>query len=85
MNFLCQQLERDSLTFKDSLRTHPQAYKLGKRRLCGLLDWTSGFFPGTLWYTYELTGDNALKTQAVKYTNMLNPVRYYTGTHDLVL
>ena len=46
-------------------------------------DWTSGFFPGTLWYTYELTGDNALKTQAVKYTNMLNPVRYYTGTHDL--
>ena len=83
MNFLCQQLERDSLTFKDSLRTHPQAYKLGKRRLCGLLDWTSGFFPGTLWYTYELTGDNALKTQAVKYTNMLNPVRYYTGTHDL--
>ena len=83
MNFLCQQLERYSLTFKDSLRTHPQAYKLGKRRLCGLLDWTSGFFPGTLWYTYELTGDNALKTQAVKYTNMLNPVRYYTGTHDL--
>lgn len=20
-------------------------------------DWTSGFFPGSLWYTYKLTGD----------------------------
>lgn len=25
MNFLCRQLERDSLTFKDSLRAHPTA------------------------------------------------------------
>lgn len=83
MNFLCQQLERDSLTFKDSLRTNPTPADLGKRRLCSVYDWTSGFFPGTIWYTYELTGDEALKTQAINYTNLLNPVRSYTGTHDL--
>lgn len=83
MNFLCQQLERDSLTFKDSLRAQPAPEQLGQIRLCSVYDWTSGFFPGTLWYTYELTGDEALKTQAARYTNLLNPVRYYTGTHDL--
>lgn len=83
MDFLCRQLERDTTTFKDSLRPQPKADKLGTRRLCDILDWTSGFFPGTLWYAYELTGDETLKKQAARYTNLLNPVRYYTGTHDL--
>ena len=83
MDFLCRQLERDSLTFKDSLRAQPTADQLGKRRLCNVYDWTSGFFPGSLWYAYELTGNDTLKTQAIEYTNLLNPVRYYKGTHDL--
>ena len=83
MDFLCRQLERDSLTFKDSLRAQPTAEQLGKRRLCGVYDWTSGFFPGSLWYAYELTGNDTLKAQAIQYTNLLNPVRYYKGTHDL--
>ena len=82
-DFLCRQLERDSATFKDSLRAQPAPEKVGKIRLCNVYDWTSGFFPGTLWYTYELTGNDSLKTEAVKYTNLLNPVRYYGGTHDL--
>lgn len=83
MDMLERQLERDRSTFQDSLRAYPGPEKLGKRRLCGIYDWTSGFFPGSLWYAYELTGDEALKTDAEKYTNLLNPVRYYTGTHDL--
>lgn len=82
MDFLCEQLGRDSMTFKDSLRLKP-IRKLGQRRLTGIYDWTSGFFPGTLWYTYELTGDEAIKQQAIKFTNLLYPVRKYTGTHDL--
>lgn len=24
---------------------------------CGYADWRSGFFPGSVWYLYELTGD----------------------------
>lgn len=83
MDFLCSQLEKDPLVFKDSLRALPSAEQLNKRRLCNIYDWTSGFFPGTLWYAYELTGDDTLKTQAIQYTNLLNPVRYYKGTHDL--
>lgn len=83
MNFLCRQLERDSLTFKDSLRAQPSAEQLGKRRLCSVYDWTSGFYPGSLWYAYELLGNDSLKALAIQYTNLLNPVRHYTGTHDL--
>lgn len=83
MNFLCEQLERDSATFKDSLRMSAPAEKVGKMKLCVVKDWTSGFFPGSLWYAYELTGNDSLKTEAIEYTNLLNPVRYYSGTHDL--
>lgn len=83
LDMLSCQLGKDTSVFKDSLRAHPSAEKLGKRRLCSIYDWTSGFFPGSLWYAYELTGDEALKTEAVKYTTLLNPLRHYDGTHDL--
>ena len=81
LDMLTYQLGKE--VFKDSLRAHPSADKLGTLRLCGIYDWTSGFFPGSLWYTYEMTGNEELKEAAIKYTNMLNPIREYTGTHDL--
>lgn len=83
MEFLISQLEKDSAVFQDSLRPQPPVDYLGKRRLCEVRDWTSGFFPGSLWYLYDITGDKTLKEAAVKYTTLLNPVRYYKGTHDL--
>lgn len=82
MDFLSKQLERDSVTFKDSLRLKP-VQRIGQRRLTGIYDWTSGFFSGSLWYTYELTGNKALKQYAIQFTNLLYPVREYDGTHDL--
>ena len=78
---LQEQLEKE--IFVDSLRPQPAAEKLGRRRVCDIYDWTSGFFPGSLWYVYELTGDEAVKSEAAKYTELLNPIREYTGTHDL--
>ena len=78
---LQQQLEKEIRV--DSLRKQPAEDMVGTRRLCGIYDWTSGFFPGSLWYVYEFTGDEAVKDAAVKYTQMLNPLREYTGTHDL--
>lgn len=82
-DFLAAQMEQDLTVFKDSLWPNPPAEKLGKRRLCGIYDWTSGFFPGSLWYAYELTGDSELKEMAIRYTNMLNPIRNFKDTHDL--
>ncbi len=45
--------------------------------------WGSGFFPGTVWYAYEHTGNEALKDIAVKYTLPLDPLRHYTKDHDI--
>lgn len=33
---------------------------------CGYADWRSGFFPGSVWYLYELTGDTTLLPLAPK-------------------
>ena len=78
---LQEQLEKE--IFVDSLRPQPAAELIGHRRICDIYDWTSGFFPGSLWYVYEFTQDETVKAEAIKYTELLNPIRKYTGTHDL--
>lgn len=55
----------------------------GKVRFAPYKDWTTGFFPGALWYGYELTGDQKLADQAKRFTLALDSVRYLTNTHDL--
>lgn len=57
--------------------------KDGSVRLEDSFDWTSGFFPGSLWYGYELTDNSELKKQAEHYTSLLYNIKDYTGTHDL--
>lgn len=46
-------------------------------------EWTSGFFPGSIWYLYELTGDKNWKKLAIKYTEALDSVKYLTDHHDI--
>ena len=46
-------------------------------------DWTSGFFPGSLWYAYELTGNKKMLENARYFTNKLEPQQFFTGNHDI--
>lgn len=47
-------------------------------------DWCSGFWPGTLWYLYEGTGDSTFRQQAEKFTAKLLPLsRQKAVDHDL--
>jgi unsaturated chondroitin disaccharide hydrolase len=46
-------------------------------------DWTSGFFPGSLWYLYEYTKDDIWKRKAELYTDWLSKEQYNTQTHDV--
>jgi unsaturated chondroitin disaccharide hydrolase len=46
-------------------------------------DWTSGFFPGSLWYLYEYTKAEEWKVAAKDYTARLEKIRHYTGNHDV--
>ena len=45
--------------------------------------WTSGFYPGTLWYLYEYTHDTAVQAEAIKRTLLLTKEKDNKGTHDL--
>lgn len=83
IEFLAEQIGPSVYAKVDSLRPQPSADKLGKLRTCDVYDWTSGFFPGSLWLAYELTGDERLLADAADYTNKMLPATFYTGTHDL--
>lgn len=62
---------------------NPRTYENGKMNYVPIDDWCSGFFPGTLWYTYKLTGDKKWETLAAKYTEQLDSVKHLKWHHDV--
>ncbi|UUW06936.1 glycoside hydrolase family 88 protein [Flavobacterium plurextorum] len=47
-------------------------------------DWTSGFWPGELWYLYETTKDKKWEKEADKFTRLLTPLSVSKAAdHDL--
>ena len=76
------QLNRASQTYKPG--QNPRSVNPnGTVRIAGITDWTTGFFPGSLWYGYELTGDEHLAEEAKRFTLALDSIRNITNTHDL--
>lgn len=45
--------------------------------------WCSGFFPGSLWYVYEATGDETVKALAIKNTLKLSDIVSLPTHHDI--
>jgi len=54
-----------------------------KWKLATSEDWTSGFYPGTLWYAYELSGDDSFRKWAQEWTAGIENEKHNTNTHDL--
>jgi unsaturated chondroitin disaccharide hydrolase len=67
----------------DPAKPLPRTYEHGKLVTVATRDWTSGFFPGSLWYLFEATGDNKWRTAAEKFTGLLEPEQHNTRTHDV--
>ena len=61
----------------------PSTVKDGKVVFVPERDWVSGFFAGTMWYMYELTGKEDYAVHAQKQTEALHDLQYFTGHHDL--
>jgi rhamnogalacturonyl hydrolase YesR len=57
--------------------------KEGATYYVGFSDWTSGFFPGTMWYLYEMTGNERWKEYGIKITESLDSAKYLTWHHDV--
>ena len=50
---------------------------------CNYSDWRSGFFPGSVWYLYELSGDASLLPIAQKYTEAIKNAQNLVHHHDI--
>lgn len=61
----------------------PRTVEKGQFKMVVSRDWTSGFFPGELWYFYEYTKDKKWLDLARKYTEDIKKEQYNKGTHDL--
>ena len=61
----------------------PRTLNKGELKLVASRDWTSGFFPGEIWFLYEYTGDKEWKQQAESFTANMEREKTNGGTHDM--
>lgn len=77
-----------SLSLFDDLKLLPNKFPKsindkGELETCNDKWWTSGFFPGTLWYLYEYTKDEKLLLASECMTDRLIRQQYTTDNHDV--
>jgi len=61
----------------------PRTFENGKFKAVPARDWTSGFFPGSLWLIYEQTGDAAMRSAAEDFTKRVESIQYFKDHHDV--
>jgi hypothetical protein len=61
----------------------PRTFAKGKLVMVPPEDWTSGFFPGSLWFLYEYTQDSQWLAAATNYTERLDRIKNFRGHHDV--
>jgi len=61
----------------------PRTLSNGELKLVASKDWTSGFFPGILWFLYEYSGKAEWKKEAESFTANMEREKFNGGTHDM--
>ncbi|WP_258105335.1 glycoside hydrolase family 88 protein [Marinoscillum sp. MHG1-6] len=61
----------------------PKTYENSELKTSSSDWWCSGFYPGTLLYLYQATGDAVLYREALKKLRVLEKEQFNTTTHDL--
>lgn len=74
-----KKIEANSTAIMNPVTVKPN----GQTFYCDFEDWRSGFFPGSVWYLYELTRDKKLLPLAKKYTNWVEKAKDLTWHHDI--
>lgn len=83
LEFAGSQLSKSVLEIRDSTLFARCSLPDGSWKTTAARDWTSGFFPGCLWYMYEYTKDPSFKHAAGRWTAGLVREQFDRGTHDL--
>ena len=66
----------------ERLVPHGWSAKTGRLDMRSIYWWTSGHFPGSLWYLYEATGDGFFKDRATVWTESIAPNSKVVDHHD---
>lgn len=61
----------------------PRTFQGDTMVFSGIYWWTSGFYPGSLWYLYEHTGDEFFRNEAHTRTMRIEPIQFRTDDHDV--
>ena len=85
LDFAVEQELRLYEAVKEKPKRMPRTYeaKNDSLILCPIAWWTSGFFPGTMWYLYEHSGREDLRQIAETLTARMEPFAYRTNNHDI--
>ena len=69
---------------KSGMKQVPHGFNLAARKLDmrNINWWTTGHYPGSLWYLYEATGDSFFKDRATVWTELLEPNKTDSSHHD---
>lgn len=83
MEFIAGQLE-NTLQEENNPTKIPRTINAdGSLKSVDIYSWTSGFFAGNLWYMYELTKEEKWKSEAIRRTEALDTIQYWSGNHDV--
>ncbi len=78
------ELSRDSIDYTMMPRNIAAGDSVWHCRKATPDEWCSGFWPGVLWYDYEMTGDEKIREKAERYTESLEYLSQVPAfDHDL--
>lgn len=84
MNFSVKQYSLMTSEIKDKEGQLPRTIDSdGKLRTENSRWWTSGFYPGCLWYLYEYSKDQKIRDDAMTMTARVEQEKYTTNNHDV--
>lgn len=83
LSFSADQYRLMTAVMKDKQDSLPRTTKNGKLVTSDSRWWTSGFYPGSLWYLYEYSKDPEIKDAAIMMTDRVEREKYTTNNHDV--
>lgn len=78
-----QLLYRESVAGRSGNKIFPRTVEMDSLKLVHSGDWTSGFWPGILWFLYEYTGKQEWKSKAEEFTALMEKEPKNRNSHDV--
>lgn len=84
LDFMVEQTDKARLEEKNPKFIMPRSLRNdGSIKMVNQDDWCSGFYPGTLWQMYRITGEEKWRQEAARNTALLEEVKTHGGSHDI--